>query len=163
MKKIILSVVVLAMGMNTVSAQEKRQVRKEIKMTKIDNKQKVVGLLKSIETGDSKPISYINPKKYIQHNLSAADGLAGFGELLAQLPKGSAKANTIRVFEDGDYVFAHTEYDFFGPKIAFDIFRFEDGLIVEHWDNLQETPKKPNPSGRTMIDGALEVKDIEKT
>ena len=137
MKKIILSVVVLAMGMNTVSAQEKRQVRKEIKMTKIDNKQKVVGLLKSIETGDSKPISYINPKKYIQHNLSAADGLAGFGELLAQLPKGSAKANTIRVFEDG--------------------------LIVEHWDNLQETPKKPNPSGRTMIDGALEVKDIEKT
>ena len=65
MKKIILLVVVLAMGMNTVSAQEKRQVKKEIKMTKIDNKQKVVGLLKSIETGDSKPISYINPKKYI--------------------------------------------------------------------------------------------------
>lgn len=65
MKKIILSAVVLAMGMNTVSAQEKRQVKKEIKMTKIDNKQKVVELLKSIETGDSKLISYINPKKYI--------------------------------------------------------------------------------------------------
>lgn len=43
----------------------KRQVKKEIKMTKIDNKQKVVELLKSIETGDSKLISYINPKKYI--------------------------------------------------------------------------------------------------
>ena len=65
MKKIILAAVVLAMGMNTVSAQEKRQVKKEIKMTKIDNKQKVVELLKSIETGDSKLISYINPKKYI--------------------------------------------------------------------------------------------------
>jgi predicted SnoaL-like aldol condensation-catalyzing enzyme len=45
----------------------------------------------------------------------------------------------IRVFQDGDFVFAHTEYDFFGPKIGFDIFRFEKGLIVEPWDNLQET------------------------
>ena len=36
--------------------------------------------------------------------------------------------------------FLHTDYNFFGPKIGFDIFRFEDGKIVEHWDNLQETP-----------------------
>jgi hypothetical protein len=45
----------------------------------------------------------------------------------------------VRVFQDSDFVFAHTEYDFFGPKIGFDIFRFEEGLIVEHWDNLHET------------------------
>ena len=45
----------------------------------------------------------------------------------------------IRVFQDRDFVFARTEYDFFGPKIGFDIFRFEEGLIVEPWDNLQET------------------------
>ena len=63
--------------------------------------------------------------------------------MLAQLPKGSARVNTVRVFEDGDFVFAHTEYDFFGPKIGFDIFRFEDGKIVEHWDNLQEKPQAP--------------------
>jgi predicted SnoaL-like aldol condensation-catalyzing enzyme len=41
----------------------------------------------------------------------------------------------IRVFQDDDFVFAQTEYDFFGPKIGFDIFRFEEGLIVEHWDS----------------------------
>src|SRR5690606_24783805 len=75
----------------------------------------------------------------------------------------SAKVNTVRVFQDGDYVFAHTDYNFFGPKIGFDIFRFEDGKIVEHWDNLQETPTEANPSGRTMIDGATEVKDLDKT
>jgi predicted SnoaL-like aldol condensation-catalyzing enzyme len=43
------------------------------------------------------------------------------------------------------------------------VFRFEDGKIVEHWDNLQETPKKPNPSGRTMTDGPTEVKDLDRT
>lgn len=108
------------------------------------NKQKVVALLKSIETGETNPIGYINPNKYIQHNLGAADGLAGFGALMAALPKGSAKVNTVRAFQDGDFVFTHTDYNFFGPKIGFDILRFEDGKIVEHWDNLQETAK-PNP------------------
>jgi predicted SnoaL-like aldol condensation-catalyzing enzyme len=126
------------------------------------NKQRVVALLKSIETGDPTPISAINPNNYIQHNLAASDGLQGFGELLSQLPPNSAKANTVRVFQEGDYVFAHTAYDFFGPKIGFDIFRFEDGLIVEHWDNLQETAG-PNPSGHSMVDGPTNATDLDKT
>jgi predicted SnoaL-like aldol condensation-catalyzing enzyme len=127
------------------------------------NKEKVIKLLKAIETGATEPIAYINPNKYIQHNLGAADGLAGFGELLKALPANSAKVKTIRAFEDSNYVFTHTEYDFFGPKIGFDIFRFEDGLIVEHWDNLQETPKQPNPSGHTMIDGPTASAGLGKT
>lgn len=125
-------------------------------------KQKVVELLHSIESGDPKPVSYINPNKYIQHNLHVKDGLAGFGELMQTLPKGSAKAKVVRVFKDGDFVFAHTKYNFFGPKIGFDIFRFEDGKIVEHWDNLQEIIEK-TASGRSQIDGAVEVKDLDKT
>lgn len=129
----------------------------------MENKQKVVSLLKAIETGATEPIGYINPNKYIQHNLGAADGLAGFGALLQALPPNSAKANTVRAFQDGDFVFTHTDYNFFGPKIGFDIFRFEDGKIVEHWDNLQEKSAKSNPSGHTMIDGATEIKDLDKT
>ena len=57
------------------------------------NKEKVVALLKSIETGAAEPIGYINPNKYIQHNLGAADGLEGFGELMKMLPANTAKAN----------------------------------------------------------------------
>lgn len=129
----------------------------------LSNKQKVVDLLKSIETGATEPVAYINANKYIQHNLGVADGLAGFGQLLQQLPQGSAKVNTIRAFEDGNFVFAHTEYNFFGPKIGFDIFRFEDGKIVEHWDNLQETPASPNPSGHSMIDGETTIADLNQT
>jgi len=128
----------------------------------MDNKQKVVSLLKSIETGATEPVGYINANKYIQHNLSFADGLAGFGALLQSLPPNSAKVNTARAFQDGDFVFTHTNYNFFGPKIGFDIFRFEDGKIVEHWDNLQETAK-PNSSNHTMIDGTTELKDLDKT
>lgn len=129
----------------------------------LSNKQKVVDLLKSIETGAAGPVAYINADKYTQHNLGVADGLAGFGQLLQQLPEGSAKVSTIRAFEDEDFVFAHTEYNFFGPKIGFDIFRFEEGKIVEHWDNLQETPTSPNPSGHSMIDGTTGITDIAQT
>lgn len=125
--------------------------------------QQVVDLLKSIETGDAKPVAYIDPNKYIQHNLAVGDGLAGLGAVLKMLPKGSAKVNTVRAFRDGDFVFTHTDYNFFGPKIGFDIFRFEDGKIVEHWDNLQEKPTQPNPSGRTMIDGPTQAVDLHKT
>ncbi len=129
----------------------------------ITPKEQVAQLLKSIETGDAAPIAYVNPNKYIQHNLAVGDGLSGFGAVLQQLPAGSAKVNTARLLQDGEYVVAHTVYHFFGPKIGFDVFRFEDGKIVEHWDNLQPTPDQPNPSGRTMTDGATEVTDLEKT
>ncbi|MGF1736552.1 nuclear transport factor 2 family protein [Photobacterium satsumensis] len=126
------------------------------------NRDKAVAVISSIETGDQHAISYINPEKYIQHNLAVGEGLEGFGEVLKQLPEGSAKANVIRTIQDGDYVALHTEYNFFGPKAGFDIFRFEDGLIVEHWDNLQDVAK-PNPSGRTQFDGATEITDLDKT
>jgi hypothetical protein len=32
----------------------------------------------------------------------------------------------VRAFEDGDFVFTHPD-DFFGPKVGFDVFRFENG------------------------------------
>jgi predicted SnoaL-like aldol condensation-catalyzing enzyme len=127
----------------------------------LSNKQKVTALLKVLETGDQDPIKYIHPGKYIQHNLGAEDGLEGLKKFI-QLTAHHSTVNTVRVFEDGDFVFAHTEYDFGTPTIGFDVFRFEDDLIVEHWDNLQPA-EPPNPSGHTMTDGATEIADREKT
>ncbi|MBG0791217.1 MAG: nuclear transport factor 2 family protein [Desulfovibrionaceae bacterium] len=126
------------------------------------NKERAVALIQSIESGDPGPAACINPKKYIQHNLMIGDGLAGFGEALSQLPEGGAKARVVRAFQDGGYVFLQTEYDFFGPKVGFDIFRFEKGLIVEHWDNLQAIAPK-NSSGRTQFDGPAAVADLDRT
>lgn len=128
-----------------------------------DRKTQVVQLLKAIETGAPEPVAVIDPQRYTQHNLAIADGLAGFDAALAALPPGSARVNTVRVFEDGDHVFAHTDYDFFGPKIGFDIFRFEGDHIVEHWDNLQAKPTAPNPSGRSMTDGPTTARDVPQT
>ncbi len=119
--------------------------------------EKVRALLDSFNTGDQAPIAYINPDKYIQHNLAVADGLAGFGEVMHNAPPQGFSANVVRAFQDGNYVITHTEYDFFGSKIGFDVFRFEDGLIVEHWDNLQTTVTD-TVSGRSMIDGPTEYR-----
>lgn len=128
----------------------------------LTNKAKAVAVLNSIETGDQVAVGYINPENYTQHNLGVADGLAGFGEVLKALPEGSAKVSVKRAFEDGPFVFTHTEYNFFGPKIGFDIFRFEEGRIVEHWDNLQETATQ-TVSGRSQTDGPTEIQDLDKT
>lgn len=55
---------------------------------------------------------------------------------------GSARVAVARVFQDGDFVFAHTDYNFFGPKVGFDVFRFEAGRLVEHWDTIETIPAR---------------------
>jgi len=129
---------------------------------KTSNRQKAVSFTGGFETGALNLLDYLHPTKYIEHEVIAPDGVAGMAGLLSILPEGSPKPNIVRAIEDGDIVFTHTEYNFFGRQVAIDIFRFEDGLIVEHWDNIQEFAA-PNPSGRTMIDGTTEVKDIDRT
>lgn len=147
---------------STESVDTAKETEKTTEKMELSNTEKAIALIESLETGAKEPISYINPNKYIQHNLAVGDGLAGFGEVMAHAPEGGFKAKVVRAFADGDYVVLHSEYDFFGPKVGFDVFRFEDGLIVEHWDNLAEiTP--PNPSGRTQLDGYTDLEDLDQT
>lgn len=119
-------------------------------------------LLKSIETGDPGPIAVVNEAKYIQHNPQTHEGSEGLATLFARLARTEPRVNLVRGFEDGDYVFAHMEYDFSSRKICFEVFRFEDGQAVEHWDNIQDR-LGPNASDRSMVDGATEVADLDQT
>ncbi|NNF17673.1 MAG: SnoaL-like domain-containing protein [Gammaproteobacteria bacterium] len=128
----------------------------------VAKKDQIRALLKSIETGDPEPVAVVNEAKYIQHNPQTREGSEGLAALFLRLSKTSPRVNIVRAFEDGDFVFAHTEYDFATRKIGFEMFRFEDGLAVEHWDNIQER-QKPNQSGRTMVDGPTEVREHELT
>jgi predicted SnoaL-like aldol condensation-catalyzing enzyme len=123
-----------------------------------DRKAKIRALLKSIETGDPAPIAVVNQDKYIQHNPQTHEGSEGLETLFARLSKTSPRVNIVRAFEDGDYVFAHTEYDFAKSNIGFEVFRFEGDHVVEHWDNIQQR-HEPTPSGHTMIDGPTEATD----
>ena len=122
----------------------------------------IMKLLKGIETGDPDAATVVNEAKYIQHNPRTGEGSPGLAELFARLAKTNPKVTFMRVFEDGDFAFAHNEYDFSEVEAAFEVFRFEDGKAVEHWDNLQPL-RPPNPSGRTMLDGETAIADLDKT
>ena len=128
----------------------------------VNKKDQIRVLLKSIETGDPGPVAVVNEAKYIQHNPQTHEGSEGLAALFQRLSKTGPKVNVVRAFEDGDFVFGHTEYDFASRKIGFEVFRFEDGQAVEHWDNIQER-HGPNESGRTMVDGPTEAIDLELT
>ncbi|MFK5924359.1 MAG: nuclear transport factor 2 family protein [Verrucomicrobiota bacterium] len=128
-----------------------------------NKKDQICALLKGIETGDPEAVTVVNESKYIQHNPLTREGNVGLAELFKRLAKTSPRVEIVRVFEDGDYVFAHTDYDFNVVEIGFEVFRFEDGLVVEHWDNLQSKPSHSNPSGHTVLDGTTEVTDFDKT
>ena len=119
-------------------------------------------LLKGLETGDPAAAAVVNEAKYIQHNPQTHEGSEGLAELFARLAKTSPRVTFKRVFEDGDFAFAHIEYDFASLRAAFEVFRFEDGQAVEHWDNIQPL-RGPNPSGRGMQDGATAITDLDKT
>ncbi|KJD45248.1 stalk domain-containing protein [Paenibacillus terrae] len=131
----------------------------------ISNKDKVVEILKSFETGDTKAAeTWVSKDQYIQHNLSFANGREGLIEGIKQMKGANTQVDIQRIIQDGDYVAVHyKETDDGKPSVLFDIFRFDkNGKIVEHWDNSQELAPA-NPSGRTMIDGTTEISDLNKT
>jgi len=128
----------------------------------LKKKDQIRALLNCIETGDPGPVAVVNEAKYIQHNPQTHEGSEGLAALFQRLSKSSPKVNIVRAFEDGDFVFAHTEYDFASRKIGFEVFRFEGGQAVEHWDNIQER-QRPNQSDRIMVDGPTEADDLERT
>ena len=139
--------------------------KEEPAMTNIE---KATALIRTFATGDTETAARLLDENYIQHNLAYGTGEAAFlgsVEYLASAPV-KTTVNNIRAFEDGDYVFLQTVYNFAGAgeQVAFDIFRFdEDGEIAEHWDNLAALADQPNPSGRSQIDGAMEITDLDKT
>ena len=92
---------------------------------------------------------------FTQHDPNLADGLAGmkaFAEEIASSPNANVKI--YRTLVDEDFVVLHSIYEgvarYVGPTIAFDLFRFNDGKIVEHWGG-QEPEAPPNLSGRTQV------------
>jgi len=120
-------------------------------------------LLKGIETGDPASVRVVNEARYVQHNPMTAEGHVGLAELFKRLAATSPEVKLLRMFEDGEFVFGHVEYDFAEVVTGFEVFRFEDGHAVEHWDNLQHMHAVPNPSGHTMNDGPTEIVDLERT
>lgn len=127
------------------------------------NRERIATLLKGIETGDPAAVEVVDEARYVQHNPMTKEGSIGLAELFKRLSQTSPRVQIIRAFEDGDFVFAHVDYDFADHVTGFEVFRFEDGFAVEHWDNLQALAPDPNPSGRSMNDGPTAIEDLDRT
>src|ERR1700693_2111784 len=89
---------------------------------------------------------YFGPR-YTQHNPNAPDGPEGFKSFLQFLKEKfpNSRSEIKRVFADGDYVILHVhavrEPGTRGNAII-DIFKLENGKVVEHWDVVQPIPEK---------------------
>jgi len=92
-------------------------------------------------------------QRYIQHNQQAADGAEGLKDFIRFLRTKYPYAHSEikRIFADGDYVILHVHairvQGTRGVAIV-DIFRLQDGRIVEHWDVHEDILEKAaNPNG----------------
>jgi predicted SnoaL-like aldol condensation-catalyzing enzyme len=116
---------------------------------------------------DSTAIDRFFSEPFVQHDPNIGDGLPGLRAFVTELANSTTTNITIyRTVVDGDIVMLHSKYEgwpgFSGPIIAFDLFRFKDGKIVEHWGG-QTLETGPNPSGHTQVDGPTAVVGRERT
>lgn len=123
-------------------------------------------LINSFSNGDTSIAQENLTEEYIQHNPSFESGRDNFINAVSGLQQapGKTTVETVRSFEDGDYVVLQSLYNFAGApeQIGIDVFRFDDGKIAEHWDNLS-TIEGPTPSGHTQYDGTTEIKNLDQT
>lgn len=131
------------------------------------NKQIVIdGMTNAFVRGNIDAVDDYFADPYTQHNPLAASGVDALKGLLSHLPGNPEGAfEPIRIIAEDDLVVTHSVYENFGPVplVAFDVFRIDNGKIVEHWDNMSPVAEQPNPSGRTQIDGETAVTDLDKT
>jgi predicted SnoaL-like aldol condensation-catalyzing enzyme len=88
---------------------------------------------------------YLGPR-YTQHNPNNADGPEGLRDFLVFLKENfpQSRSEHIRILADGDYVMVHDhavrEPGTRGFAIV-NIYRLENGKLVEHWDVIQPVPE----------------------
>ena len=96
---------------------------------------------------------YWSPR-YIQHSAHIAPGREGLFNLVKSLPQ-TLKYEPGVIVADGDFVIVHGRFSGFGQPvnwIAADILRIENGILMEHWDVIQdEATEEQSKSGRPMF------------
>ena len=94
------------------------------------------------------------PPHYIQHSAHIAPGREGLFDLIKSLPP-TLKYEPGTIVGEGDFVIVHGRFSNFGLPvnwIAADIVRIEDGVLVEHWDVIQdEATQEQSKSGQPMF------------
>jgi predicted SnoaL-like aldol condensation-catalyzing enzyme len=95
---------------------------------------------------------------YIQHSAHIAPGREGLFQLIKSMPP-TLEYEPGMIVADGDLVMVHGRSSGFGAPVnwvAADILRIEDGVLVEHWDVIQdEATQEQSRSGRPMFGGSF--------
>jgi predicted SnoaL-like aldol condensation-catalyzing enzyme len=98
--------------------------------------------------------------RYIQHSAHIAPGRDGLFELVKAAPP-TLKYEPGLVVAEGDFVILHGRFSGFGLPVNWvvaDILRIEDGILVEHWDVIQdEATQEQSKSGRPMFGNKFPV------
>jgi len=90
---------------------------------------------------------------YIQHSAHIPPGREGLFNLVKNLPP-TLKYEPGTVLAEGDFVIIHGRFSGFQPThwLAADILRMKDGVLLEHWDVIQdEATKAESKSGLPMF------------
>jgi predicted SnoaL-like aldol condensation-catalyzing enzyme len=91
---------------------------------------------------------------YIQHSAHIGPGREGLFNLIKSLPP-TLKYESGTIVAEGDLVIVHGRFSGFGQPvnwIAADIVRIKDGVLVEHWDVIEdEASKEQSKSGQPMF------------
>jgi predicted SnoaL-like aldol condensation-catalyzing enzyme len=91
---------------------------------------------------------------YIQHSAHIAPGREGLFNLIKSIPA-TLKYEPGVIAAEGDIVILHGRFSDFGLPvnwIAADIVRIQDGVLVEHWDVIQdEATRAQSKSGQPMF------------
>ena len=97
---------------------------------------------------------------YIQHSAHIAPGRDGLFNLVKGLPP-TLKYERGVIVADGDFVIVHGRFSGFGAPvnwIAADILRIENGILVEHWDVIQdEATEEQSKSKAPMLGSSFPV------
>lgn len=84
---------------------------------------------------------YISGETYVQHNKEVADGLESFKALVLADHQPLMYQEIVLLVGQGNFVATLCKATWEGaPYAQVDLFRIEDGLIVEHWDNAEPVP-----------------------
>jgi predicted SnoaL-like aldol condensation-catalyzing enzyme len=99
-----------------------------------------------INKKDYKCASKYIGNRYIQHNPLVAEGPEGLKVFVDFLKSDypDARSEIKRIFAEGDYVIIHVHsvrIPNTRGRAIFDLFKLENGKIVEHWDAIQEIPE----------------------
>lgn len=119
-------------------------MKERVQMEKITQRKNKELVLKAFDTLFNKrdyvaAETYWSPK-YIQHSAHIAPGREGLFDLVKNTPA-TLKYEPGLIVADGDYVIVHGRFSGFGLPVNWvvaDILRIENGILVEHWDVIQD-------------------------